>query len=293
MTGGNRFQSAIDLAGGNRFQLTVKRTGLSAIAWLVVLFAAGQGAADWEVYVSGGLGISAGIVDTDGLAPINANDPNDLGIPLTGEDDDSGPLIEGAVGLSVPMDEIVPREWLMDIRLPNWPVRLEIEAAGLREFDLATDQSGGRTKFFTKWKTTTSFVNAWLDIPLIEMWRPVQYLGGLGRQPRLRQWLEPGSFYIGSGIGFSHNEIDGTSNVLNGSDDFFDFAWNVGAGFNYALTDSVDLSAGYRYVGLGNQSVDILNGATDTNRKLKFTPQVHELRVQIRVEVYEFLSPWR
>jgi hypothetical protein len=167
------------VAGGKQDRSSLQKIGPSTIAFLVLFFAAGPSAADWEVYISGGLGISGAIIDTDGLVP---NPPNP-GIPLTGEDDDASPLLDGAVGLRVPMDEIVPREWLMNTRLPDWPVRLELEAAGLREFDLTTDQSGGTTRFFTKWKATTFFVNVWLDIPFAELWRPVQCLGGLGRQP--------------------------------------------------------------------------------------------------------------
>jgi opacity protein-like surface antigen len=98
---------------------------------------------------------------------------------------------------------------------------------------------------------------------------------------------------LGSGIGFSYLEIDGTSNVLSIEDDTFEFAWNLGAGVNYALTEKVELSVGYRYVGLGEQKIDIFLGAANQNTKLEFTPQVHELRVQIRIEVFEFLNSWR
>lgn len=275
------------MTGGKRVQSIFQTKLFTAALFVTVLFLSGPSSADWEIYVSGGLGISAAIIDTDGVVR-GAPD-----VPLSGEDSDSSPLIDAAVGLKIPMDEIVPREWLMDIRLPDWPVRFELEASGLREFELETDQNNGTQNFFTTWTATTSFVNGWIDIPLTEMWRPIQYLGGLGRQPRLRQWLEPGSFFLGSGIGFSYLEIDGTSNVLSGSDKLFAFAWNVGAGFNYALTESVDISTGYRYVGLGEQEVDIKLSGVDTGDQLTYTPQVHEFRVQLRVEVFDFLSPWR
>ena len=135
---------------------------------------------------------------------------------------------------------------------------------------------------------TTLLVNSWLDIPLIELWRPVQYLGGLGRQPRLRRWLEPGSFFLGWGVGLSVLEIDGSDNVaLSGSDDIYDFAWNVGAGVNYALTDKVDLSIGYRYLGLGKQKIDLDDGGGAPGGDVEFDPDVHEFRMQIRVEVYD------
>lgn len=272
------------VTGGERIRSGLSGFSLAMGVFACTLFVAFESAADWDVYVSGGLGISGAVVDTDGQ---NVGPPD---IFFFESDGDSSPLVDGAVGLRIPMDEIVPREWLEDIRLPNWPVRVELEAAGLREYELETRR--GNANFFTNIKATTVFVNSWLDIPMVELWRPVQYLGGLGRQPRLRQWLEPGSLYLGYGIGFSALEIEGTDNVLSGSRDIYDFAWNVGAGVNYALTELVDLSVGYRYVGLGDQKIDLFQGVAPDG-DVKFEPQIHELRVQIRVEVYDFLSPWR
>ena len=243
-----------------------------------------ESAADWEVYVSGGLGISTAVIDTDG---IGGGAPD---IPFFEDDIDASPLVDGAVGLRIPLDEMVAREWLPDLRLPNYPYRIEIEAAGLREFELET--RFGPQNFFSDVKATTVMVNQWLDLPLIELWRPVQYLGGLGRQPRLRQWLEPGSLFFGWGVGFSYLEIEGTNNIVSGSDEIFDFAWNVGVGLNYALTEHVDLSGGYRYVGLGQQEIDIFQGVTPEG-SVEYDPNVHEVRAQIRVKVYDFLSPWR
>lgn len=275
------------VAGGKRIRSVRAAWLLAAGLFAGSIFVSAESAADWDVYVSAGLGISTAVVDTDGESP-NAPGP----ILLFGSDDDSSPLVDGAVGLAIPMDELVPREWLLDVRLPNWPVRFELEAAGLREFELKTERGAG--SFFTSVKATTLLVNQWLDIPLIEMWRPVQYLGGLGRQPRLRQWLEPGSFFLGWGIGLSVLEIDGSDNVaLSGSDDIYDFAWNVGTGVNYALTDKVDLSIGYRYLGLGKQKIDLDGGGAPVGGDVEFDPDVHEFRVQIRVEVYDFRSPWR
>jgi hypothetical protein len=251
----------------------------------VTLLTAGFASADWKVYVAPGLGISAATVETDGqfsLTPVSK---------ASGSDDDSSPLLDLAIGLEVPMDELVPREWLRDVRLPDWPVRVEIEGAGLREYELRTNAGGD--DFFTEFKAQTFFVNAWLDIPLIAAYQPVQYTFGLGRQPRIRRWLEPASLYIGAGVGAGFLEIDGTSNVVSGDDDPIDFAWNVGVGLNYALTDSIGLSAGYRYVGLGKHKIDLTGGIAGPNDEVEFDPEAHEFRVAIRIRVFEFLSPWR
>ena len=252
---------------------------------LIGLLAAGQSAADWKVYVAPGFGISGAIIDTDGR---EASTPVDL----FGSDSDSSPLLDLAVGLEVPMDELVPREWLFDVRLPDWPLRVELEAAGLREYELRTDTSGP-DGFFTEIKATTLFVNGWVDIPLTTIYRPIQYTLGLGRQPKIRRWLDPASFYIGAGIGVGFLEIDGTSNVLSADDDPIDFVWNVGAGFNYALTERVNLSAGYRFVSLGKQTIDLDGPVLNNGDEVEFDPQVHEFRIAIRVRVFDFLSPWR
>lgn len=261
----------------------------SVIATLVLcpLFTASQSAAEWKVYLQGGLGISGADVETSGRAgsaPVTR---------LNGVDTDSSPLLDGAVGLEVPMDELVPRELLLKVRLPDWPVRLELEAAGLREWEFSTVAGG--EDFFTEIKATTVLINSWVDVPLLSVYKPVQYLFGLGRQPNVRRWMEPLSLYFGTGIGLTAQmDIDGTSNVVSAKDDVVDFAWNVGAGFNYEFTKRMRLSVGYRYVGLAEPEIDTRGpftpGASD---KVDYTLDVHELRVAVRVRVFEFPSPWR
>ena len=247
---------------------------------------AGESAADWEVYVAGGLGISGAAVETDGFVPTPP------GTQLFGQAEDASPLVDGAIGLSIPMDELIPREYLADVRLPDWPVRFEMEAAGLREYEIETIQAN--QLYFSKITATTLMWNVWSYIPRIEVLRPIQYTFGLGRQPRLRQWLEPGSIYFGAGIGLGALEIRGSDNVIDGADDIYDFAWNVGVGVNYALTDAVDLSVGYRYVGIGAQDIDLNNTGTPVvGASVEYDTHIHELRFQVRVGIYDFLNPWR
>ena len=232
-----------------------------------------------------GLGISTATVETDGqfsLTPVSK---------ASGSDDDSSPLLDLAIGLEVPMDELFPREWLLDVRLPNWPVRFEIEGAGLREYELRTNAGG--EDFFTEFKAQPFPVNTWLAIPFTAAYRPLQYTFGLGKQPGVRRWIEPASFYIGAGIGAGFLDIDGTSNVLSGDDDPIDFAWNVGVGINYALTEQVSLSTGYRYVGLGKHTIDLRGGIAGPNDEVEYEPNIHEFRFAVRIRVFEFRSPWR
>ncbi len=256
---------------------------------LSTLFMASPTRADWKIYVAPGLGISRAIVDTDG----RDRDPNVVPpIRFGGSGDDSSPVLAFAVGLEIPMDELVPREWLLDVRLPSWPVRIELEAAGLRDYEIRTDVSGSN-EFFTEITATTTFVNFWLDIPLVDAYRPVQYVFGLGRQPGLRRWLEPASFYLGPGIGFSAIEIDGTDNVFKANDDPIGFAWNFGFGLNYALTDRVSLNAGYRFVGLADHTMDLDEGQ-GVNADIDYQNwEIHEFRFGVKIKLWEFRSPWR
>jgi len=267
--------------------------GAALVAVVFVVGIAASARADVDLYIAPQFGISALEAEAQGFAIIG--NP----VPLRGQDHDASPLIGGAIGLQLPMNEIVPREWLEDIRLPNWPVRFELEASGLRDFDFRTVGSGtSASDFFTEVSATTLVANAWLDIPLATMWRPAQFVFGLGRQPRVRQWLEPGSFYFGSGIGFASIEIRATDNVFSGDREFIDFAWNVGAGIKYSLTDRVSVSAGYRYLGLGAGA-----GSVDRNLQMlpnetivgeaKFDLQVHEFRVGIQIDLISFRGGWR
>jgi hypothetical protein len=260
------------------------------VVFVVALLVAFEGAADWKVYVAADLGISGSTVDTDGAVT------SGIRVRFAGSDTDASPLISGAVGIEIPMDELLPREWIVgDVRLPDWPVRFELEGAGLREYEFST-VGGSGDKFFTEVKSATMFYNTWVDVPMTSAYAPIQYLLGLGRQPRLRRLLDPASLYFGVGIGFHATEFDGTTNAIDASDDVVDFAWNAGAGLSYALTDRVSLSAGYRYVGLGEQTIDFDSSSAapiSSGDDVEFDPEIHEFRVQLRVRVFNFLSPWR
>ena len=247
--------------------------------------------ADVDFYIAPQFGISALIADTDGSATNGATT-----VFFSGDDDDAAPLLGGAVGLEMPMNEIFPREWLGDTRLPSWPVRFELEASGLRDYDFTTDGPGAGAEVFTsEIDATTLFANSWFDIPMNTMWSPFQYMFGLGRQPRVRAWLDPMNFYLGGGVGYTRLDIKGTDNVFSGNDDIDDFAWNVGAGFSYELTDRVKLSTGYRYIGLapdsGEQTLDVDGGGAIGD--IDYDLQVHEFRVGIQIRIFSFRGAWR
>jgi len=56
----------------------------------------------------------------------------------------------------------------------------------------------------------------------------------------------------------------------------------VGVGWNDSLTDSVAVSLGYRYVGLGRQEIDLAGPFAPTGTdQIEYDPQLHEFRVGI------------
>ncbi|MBR4927144.1 MAG: porin family protein [Alphaproteobacteria bacterium] len=66
--------------------------------------------------------------------------------------------------------------------------------------------------------------------------------------------------YAMAGLGMSYNHADSTTNAK--SDDKVSFAWNVGAGVEYALNECWTMDLGYRYSDLGKAKVKRQAGFT-------------------------------
>jgi len=267
------------------------RTLEAAVLGLLLLTVSTTARADVDLYLAPQIGISWILGETQGEVSGAAT------FGFKGEDIDESPLVGAALGVEIPMNELVPREWVPNLRLPNWPVRFEVETTALRDYELKTNGFGaGAANFLTEIDALVFSANAWLDLPMLTAWRPWQYVFGLGRQPLVRQYLEPASFYFGSGVGFTDLEIRGTDNVFRGDDSTIDFAWTAGGGINYRVTDRVKLSAGYRYLSLGtntdSQSIR-LTGGPGTNDKLDYDFQVHEFRFGVQVRLWSFPGVWR
>lgn len=63
-----------------------------------------------------------------------------------------------------------------------------------------------------------------------------------------------------AGLGASYNHADSTTNAK--SDNRLDFAWNVGAGVEYAFNDCWTVDLGYRFSDLGKAKVKAKEGYT-------------------------------
>lgn len=73
--------------------------------------------------------------------------------------------------------------------------------------------------------------------------------------------------YIGGGVGVAFGSLKSSStdvdegDVLKASDHFTNFAWSLGGGLGYAVTDSWTLDLGYRYINAGDKKMTYDNDA--------------------------------
>lgn len=268
-----------------------------AIAGLAtVLLAASPAHATWRLYLSGDVGYSVGIGTVDGVSDFIPPDP----VPLTGDDSDVSPLVGGAFGIEIPMDELTPWRMPRNWRLPDWPVRFELEAVGLREWEWKTPgQTPGAPldrPFNTKAKSWSVMTNLWLDIPLRGLHRPIAATSRVvtrrSRLPRVKRFLEPLTWNVGVGIGAADMNVQTSDSLISGRGSTTDFAWQAGTGFGYQLTDRVNLGVGYRYIRPGDVSFTLTDGTIERGR-FGVTTDVHEARFSLRVRIADIPVPWR
>jgi len=228
-----------------------------------------------DLYLSGELSVSGGIVSSGGGGDIGGGG----GVfNNSGSDSDTSPVIGGALGYSVRLDEMVPFDW--DWPLPDWRMRVEFEGMFLRDYEFVT-QLVGTENYLTEAQTWTILHNWWFDVPLHA---PLSW--AFGRIPI----LEPMSLHLGAGVGLGMTELDTTSVAFNGSDDALHFTWQVGGGFDYQLTDRVSVGMGYRFVDLGSFDYPLRLGITPVGT-FKADLSSHELHTGLRVNFYSVPSP--
>ncbi|NOT42837.1 MAG: porin family protein [Alphaproteobacteria bacterium] len=136
---------------------------------------------------------------------------------------------------------------------PPAPCVARATAAGVYAFTRTISTSDSQVANDGLVSSFTVMANAWADFDL----------GG----------IKP---YIGGGIGYAFNQVN-ASRLLNGNDN--DFAWQLGAGVNVALTEKWDLGVGYRYLDAGEITVRRLTLAEDAG----FTYGVKHQSVQVNL----------
>ncbi len=251
--------------------------------------------ADWRLYTTADIGYSVAIGDADGVidfAPPTLN--------LGGDDTDVSPLVGGAFGIAIPMDEIAPIELPRGWRLPDWDVRGEIEAIGLREYEFKTDPvAAGQGRVLTEVDNWTVMANFWVDVPLRGLYRPISWtssrLFGRWRLRTLKYALDRTTIYMGAGVGVAYLDAKTSEADNKGNGDDYNFAWQAGAGFGFQVSDRVNLSLGYRYLDPDSVEYDLVGGSLPLNGQSTFEidPEIHEARAAVRVEIWDFATPWR
>ena len=231
---------------------------LLSLAQLVAAPAAGAG----NLYLSGDLGISAANAESGGS---NLRS----GLDNTGGDSDSSPRYGGALGIEWDLDRTIP--W--DIGLPSWDTRFEFEVIGGRDYEFRTVGAFPYNSEVSSWSMMT---NLWLDVPVHGA---VEAL--FGRIPI----LEPLSIDVGIGIGIAKTDLFVTDSDSIGAANDTKFAWQVGAGIGYALTQAVTFTIGYRYFDLGTLTTE-LTSAGVPNGTYSLDVRANELSATLRVNFY-------
>ncbi len=267
---------------------------VAAAFLLLLLVLVSQASATWKLNLTGDVGYSIGEGDVTGSS-VWTND-------FSGSDDDVSPLMGAAVGIEVPMFELTPWRLPWNLQLPDWPVRLEIEVVGLREYELQTDglTSGAPfdSPFHTKVKFWTIMHDVWLDVPLRWMHQPITWVGERvqGRRPRyakLKKFLDASNFYFGAGIGMGRLEVSTSEPDLAGSKNDYNFAYQFGAGYGYRLTERVHMSVGYRYVNPGDAKITLYDNVGTERGRFELENDIHEIRFAVRVTLADLPNPWR
>ena len=100
--------------------------------------------------------------------------------------------------------------------------------------------------------------------------------------------------YVGGGIGVAYNHAAAANVALNGasvgqigSGNNTDFAWQLSAGTAIAITQSLSLDVGYRYIDLGSaqtgDTFTALNGASASGAKESVNLRGSELQAGLRL----------
>lgn len=164
-----------------------------------------------------------------------------------------------AIGATVPVDAI----W-GDIRGEvEFAYNAYTENKGNSSFDWGSGTPVDIT-FKNKLRTKAAFFNVYYDIETCTDFIP----------------------YVGGGIGYARlkHKAKLVGDAENGKDRENNFAWNVGFGLGYIVTDNITLDLGYRYTDYGNiknTAVETRSYATITSAS-KYDITSHEVSLGLR-----------
>ena len=195
------------------------------------------------------------------------------------------------------MNELMAWKLPYGLELPDWPVRPEIEFAGLRDFEYRTLINDSVTTvddiFLSSTSSWAMMVNSWFDVPTTVLTRPLAWAFQT-RKSAMRRVLDPITWYAGVGVGTAQVKLDAISTTSRqAKSDDFKFAWQVGTGFGYKLTPFVNVDIGYRFFKTRELTLELTDLVGDPQPGgYRLEESVNEFRAGLRVNVYSFTSPW-
>jgi opacity protein-like surface antigen len=159
------------------------------------------------------------------------------------------------------------------------PVRAEVEYAirtNMRtEWNKSVQVGPGTVSHNLKaeWNLQTLFANVYLDFHNSTAFTP--YIGGGLGMGFINVSYKGEATAVGPVIGrVTTNQTDGKLNTV--------FAWNVGAGCSYAVTENFSLDLAYRFVGLGYNEVSGRARIIGDRLKVGFSPYANEFSLGAR-----------
>jgi opacity protein-like surface antigen len=227
------------------------------------------------VYVGGHLGLSVGNLTGMGMDGSAGSDSGgSWGAVSAGHGSKNDSLFGGGASFGY---DFSPRL--------NVPVRVEVDSTARNRADVSgpanfssweANSAGNRTDYDARGKLTTKLqlqtlmANAWVDIPTGMDLTP--YFGG------------------GIGIGFIRHKASysgvanpgGTIDDSYGRDHETNFAWSVGGGVAYDVTQNWTVDLGYKYIDAGKSTVRLHEDGDALPVKAKADAQVHDIMLGVR-----------
>lgn len=161
----------------------------------------------------------------------------------------------------------------------NFPLRVELEYTlrGQISDDWSINSAtipvvGDNASLESKWSADTLFANVYYDFYNSTKFTP----------------------YVGAGLGLAFQRVEYSPKIAGLSTDIVSldeakttFAWNIGAGCAYAVTDNVSVDFAYRFVSFGEMksegSVNLQSVGMGTHDySAKINPYAHELSLGLR-----------
>lgn len=228
-----------------------------------------------NLYLTPQVGFIGGFTDGKGFTDSST-------LTLGGKDSDWSPGGGLALGIAVPMDEIVP----FDVGLPDWDLRFEIEAISTAD-DVEYKGQGltADAPLLASLDSVLTTFGLWFDFPVTD--------GVAALIGRRVPFFDPVTFTLGGGPGFARHDLRVRNFGEERQNEVLNFAWQAGLGFGYRLTEHVTLLATYRYSDQGEVNGTLCCLSVLPTEFFDLAATQHNVLVGARVIFFGVSSPHR